>query len=430
MAVEFKRVWQWYSRESVQKALVEVGKNREVVSVFQDGAFGKRPDVIQYPADVVQAVAEGTVAFHGSVEQWSNPMELDVGMTKSQIDKLRIGWSLLIDPDVKDFEIAKLVTKEIVQAIEKHGVKNISVKFTGGKGFHIGVPFESLPERINLQSTSVLYPSLFQTAIGYLKWYLKDSLREKLIELDDAENLAKRIGKNLNDIITENELDPFKIVSMDIFGLRHLFRLPYSLHESTLLVSLPMKPEKLDRFKKEDATIDKVKVEERFLIPKEKSDAEGFIVEALDWASKYHMEVREELPQTRKFVKMKEVPETFFPACIKHLLNGVADGKKRGLFILITFLRNMGWSDEKIQERVFEWNEKNYPPLRANYLRSQLRWHFRQDRNLLPPNCTNSVFYKDLGLYDICCKEVDHKNVKNPVNVPLRRLKERKQRVK
>lgn len=428
--VDFRRVLQWYSHESVQKALVEAGKNREVVSVFQDGSFGKRPDVIQYPTDVIQAVAEGTVSFHGSVEQWSNPMELDVGMTKAQLDKLRTGWSLIIDPDVKDFEIAKLVTKEIVGLLYKHGVKNISVKFTGGKGFHIGIPFESFPERINLQPTNILYPSLYQTIIEYIKWYSKDSLKEKLLAFDDAENLAKRIGKSLKDITVDNELDPFKLISMDIFGSRHLFRLPYSLHESSLLVSLPIKPEKIDKFKKEDATIERVKVEEKFLIPVEKNDAEGLVVEALDWASKYKLEIKEELPQMKKFVRMQEIPEMFFPPCIKFLLKGLSDGRKRALFILITFLRNMGWSDEKIQNKIFEWNEKNIPPLRANYLRSQLRWHFRQDRNLLPPNCDNETFYKQIGAYDICCKEVDHANVKNPVNVPLRKLKERKQRIK
>lgn len=424
--VDLKSVWSWYSRESVQKALVEVAKNREIASVFHDGSFGKRPDVLQYPADVVQAVANGAISFHGSVEQWSNPMELDVGMPKAQIDKLRIGWSLLIDPDVKDFQIAKLVTKETIHALEKHGIKNISVKSTGGKGFHIGVPFESFPERINLQTTSSMYPSLMQTAIEYLKWYMKDSLKEKFIQLDDAENLAKRVGKPLEGIVTENEIDPFKIVSMDIFGMRHLFRMPYSLHESTLLVSLPIKQEKLDKFEKDDATIDKAKVDAKFLVPLEKNDGEGFIIEAMDWASKYKIEVREEMPQMRKFVKIKEIPEALFPPCIKYLLSGMGDGKKRGLFILITFLRNMGWSDEKIQDRVYEWNEKNTPPLRSNYLRSQLRWHFRQDRNLLPPNCVNDVFYKQLGLYEMCCKEIDHRNIKNPVNVPLRRISQKK----
>ncbi len=428
--VEFKKVWSWYSKESVQKALVEIGKNREVVSVFQDGSFGKRPDIIQYPADVIQAVSEGTISFHGSVEQWSNPMELDVGMTKTQVDKLRTGWSLIIDPDVKDFEIAKIVTKSFIDALGRHGVKSYSLKFTGGKGFHIGVPFESLPDRINLQPTSTLYPSVYQTILEYLKSYAKDSLKEELIDLDDGEGLAKRVGKNLTDVISDNEIDPYKIVSIDVFGLRHLFRLPYSLHEKNLLVSLPLKIEQLDRFQREDASIEKAKVEEKFLVLKEKNDSEGLIVEALDWGSRNKIEIREELPQTRKFTKVKEVPEIFFPGCIKHLLNGISDGKKRGLFILITFLRNMGWSDEKIQDKVFEWNEKNIPPLGSNYVRSQLRWHFRQDRNLLPPNCNNEVFYKQLGLYDVCCKEVNHATVKNPVNVPLRRLKERKQRVK
>ncbi len=422
--VDLKKVWSWYSRESVQKALVEVGKSREVISVFQDGNFGKRPDVINYPTDVVQAVANGAVSFHGSVEQWSNPMELVVGMVKPQMDKLRTGWSLLIDPDIKDFEIAKLVTIEISNTLTKHGVKNLSVKFTGGKGFHIGVPFESFPERVNLQSTTSLYPSLPQRIIEYIKWYCRDSLKEKLISLGDPENLAKRVDKSLNDIATDNELDPFKIISMDIFGSRHLFRLPYSLHESTLLVSMPLNPEKLGKFEKSDAEIEKAKVDGKFLMPVERNDGEGLMVEAMDWASKYNLEVKQESFQPRKFVKIKEVPENLFPACIKHLLeNGLADGKKRALFILITFLRNMGWSDDKIDQRLYQWNEKNYPPLRSNYLRSQLRWHFRQDRNLLPPNCNNDVFYKQLGLYDICCKEVDHTNVKNPVNIPLRRLK-------
>ena len=40
MAVDFTRVWNWYSRESVQKAILEVAKNREVVSVFKEGNFG------------------------------------------------------------------------------------------------------------------------------------------------------------------------------------------------------------------------------------------------------------------------------------------------------------------------------------------------------------------------------------------------------
>lgn len=427
MAIDFTRVWNWYSRESVQKALLEVAKNREVVSVFKEGNFGKRPDVINYQGDVLQAVANGTVSFHGSVERWHQPMKLDVGMTKPELDKLRSGWEILVDPDVPDFEIAKAVTGRIVSALKDHGINSYSVKFTGGKGFHIAVPFEALPDKINLQETQTLYPDLLQKIIEYLKWYTKDQLKEAILEVDTPNNISQRIGKSLNDIVNQEGLDPFKIVSMDIFSSRHLFRLPYSLHEKSLFVSLPIKIQNIDSFKKEDALPEKVKVDEKFLSPKGFiHDAEVFVIEALDWASKHIAEIKLSVPEERKkFAKTRFVPEEYFPPCIREILKGRSDGRKRCVFILINFLRNMGWGIGQIEKKLAEWNEKNYPPLRTNYIRSQLRWHFSQDRNLLPPNCDNGNFYKQMGLYDICNEEVDHANmnIKNPVNYPFRKMK-------
>jgi hypothetical protein len=425
--VDFAKVWNWYSRESVQKALIEAGKNREVVSVFKDGAYGKRPDVIQYPADVTQAVAEGTVAFHGSVERWNQPMKLDVGMTKVELDNLRQGWDILLDPDVKDFEIAKLVVKQIFEMFKDHGVTNYSCKFTGGKGFHIGLPFESLPEKINLQPTNTLYPDLLQKIIEYTKWYINDQLKDELLALDTPENIAQRIGKTVNDIVGPDGIEPFKIVTMDIFSSRHLFRLPYSLHETSLLVSLPIKPENIDKFQREHASPEKVKVEEKFLIPKVAlHDAEGLVIEALDWFAKHKVDIKETLPKERKFVKVRDVPEEYFPPCIREvILKGLADGRKRSTFVLINFLRNMGWDAEKIEKRLTEWNEKNYPPLRANYLRTQLRWHLRQDRNLLPPNCDNAQFYQDTKVCmpdEICKGGTDKIMLKNPVNYPFKKM--------
>ncbi len=420
--INFQTVWNWYSRESVQYALIEASRFREVVSVFKDGSFGKRPDVIQYQGDVLQAVAEGTIAFHGSVERWRQPMQLDVGMTKADLDSLRQGWDVFIDPDVPDFDIAKIAVKQITEALKDHGVTSYSVKFSGGKSFHIGIPFESLPEKINFQPTNILYPDLLHKIIEYLKWYMKDQLKANLLSLDSLNNLSQRVGKPLNEISDANGLNPFKIISMDIFSSRHLFRLPYSLHEKTMLVSLPIKPFDVPKFDKEYAKPEKVKVEERFLLPRvTMHDAEAFIVEALDWASKHIAEVKEELPKPKVFKHMKAIPEMFFPPCIQHVLNGMKDGRKRSLFILINFLRNMSWDLNRIEKRIFEWNEKNYPPLRANYVRSQLRWHFRQDRNLLPPNCVNDNFYKAMGLFDLC-NEMHALGVKNPVNWPYKKM--------
>ncbi len=423
--VDFTKVWNWYSRETVQRALLEAGKNREVVSVFRDGSFGKRPDMIQYQADVLQAVANGTVAFHGSVERWHQPMNLDVGMNKTNLDNLRQGFDILIDPDVADFEISKITAKQIIEALKDHGVVNYSVKFSGGKGFHLGIPFESLPEKINFQNTQTFYPEILQKVIGYVKFYTKDMLKESILSIATPAEISQRIGKPLEEIVNSEGLDPFKVVNMDVFSSRHLFRLPYSLHEKNILVSVPLKPAAIEKFEKEQALPEKVKIEEKFLQQRMPSkDAEMFVVEALDWAAKNKVEVLEEIPKGRKFFQPKFVPENYFPPCIKHMLNnGLADGKKRAVFILVNFLRNMGWDLDKIEKKLMEWNEKNQPPLRTAYLRGQMRWHFRQDRNLLPPNCDNENFYKAMGLYDICCKEVDHTTIKNPVNVPLRRLK-------
>ena len=417
-----KTVWDWYSKDSVQKALIEVGRNREVISVFKDGSFGKRPDVIQYPSDIVQAVSSGTVAFHGSVERWSQPMKLDVGMAKNDLDNLRDGWDIIIDPDVKDFEIAKIVTKKAMEALKDHGVRSYSVKFTGGKGFHIGIGFESLPKKVNFEPVNILYPSLLQKVTEFVKSYMEPQLKEELLRLDSPENLAGRVGKPIETIMHKDEIDPYKIISMDIFSSRHLFRLPYSLHETTMLVSLPIKAENLDRFERQMASPEKANVEEKFLIPKAENDAELLIVEALDWAAKYKEEIKGELPRLRQPKQIKFIPEVYFPPCIRRMLEGMADGKKRGLFVLINFLRNMGWDSEKIEQRITEWNGKNMPSLTANYVRSQLRWHFRQgDRNLAPPNCENENFYKSMGLHDLC-RDLHAQGIKNPVSYPIRRM--------
>ena len=439
---DFRKIVEYYSRPEVQKAILEVAKDREIVSVFKDGRFGKRPDILQYPADIMQGVKTGTASFHGSVERWKHPMKLDAGMTKQQLDRLRSGWDILIDVDVPDFEIAKVTSQHIVRALREHGVSSVSIKFTGGKSFHIGVPFEAMPKKIDMKPIEFQYPSAMGKVMEYVKWYTAEPLRDALLELATPTELAERVGKSLEDIVSDNGIEPYKIVSMDIFGSRHMFRLPYSLHEKSLLVSLPIRPEQLAGFKKGDAAPDKTKVQEVFLrrdIPRQ--DAHALLVETFDWAAKYMKEREEALPKPQEKKKLRKIPETYFPPCIQSIYKGMADGRKRSVFVLINFLRNMGWSAEDIEKRLVEWNEKNYPPLRANYIRSQLRWHWQQaqhDRNLLPPNCNNENFYCSFNVCKpdgICIAGASMQpqtaaepcsagiTIKNPVNYAFRRMR-------
>jgi len=312
------------------------------------------------------------------------------------------------------------------------GFGGVILHNTGGKSFHVIVPFESFPSKVNGIPTKNLYPELSQKIIEYLKWYIKDELKEALLAIDNPNNISQRVGKPLKEILVNDELDPFKVITVDIFGSRHLFRMPYSLNENTMLVSLPLKIEEIDSFQKEQAEIKKAKIEESFLKIYTKEDATALVVEALDWYDKNHKEEEKPIAASvpkKPISKNSKIPEEFFPPCIKKILEGLSDGRKRAIFVLVTFLRNMNWSLEEIEKKIYEWNEKNKPPLRANYLRTQLRWHFRQDRNLLPPNCDNKSFYEDMGLKD-SCEECLKLGIKNPVNYPFAILKRKKKKTK
>ena len=433
--MEKERILKWYSQKKVQKELLEIAKDREVVSVFKDGSFGKRPDVLLYENDILVAVENNVVAFHASVERWKNPMQLKAGMSKSELDELRKGWEIFIDPDVKDFEIAKLATLQIIEALKDHGIQNISIKFSGGNSFHLAIPFEALPPKINFEETRKLYPELLEKILLYLKSYIEESLREELLSNFSANEIAKRIGKKIDELLTQNKLDPFKIVNLDIFGSRHLFRMPFSLNEKTLLVSLPLTPHQLKKFEKSDALIENAKVKNTFLKKYKENEALALVTEALDWFARKGLEKVEFIAPKEVRRKKVKIGEKYFPPCIKRILEGMEDGRKRSIFILVTFLRNMGWSDQEVEKKLYEWNERNKPKLRENYIRTQLRWHFKQERNLLPPNCDHPVFYKDMGLdayCNLCLKEVGP--IKNPVNYAFKLFKRerkiRKLRVK
>jgi hypothetical protein len=427
----FSLIWNYYSRKDVQEALLEAAKDREIVGVFPSGNFGKRPNVLLYSNDILEMVKRSVVSFHGSVERWSNPMVLESGMIKQELDKLRIGWDLIIDPDCPDFEIAKLTTKIILEALKDHGVKNYSLKLTGGKSFHIGIPFEAFPEKINFQNTEKLYPELPQKIIEYLKDYVKEQLKEEFLALENPLAIAERLKKPITEITNKDGLDAFKVAQIDsmLVASRHMFRLPFSLHEKSLLVSLPVNPSELDKLKKEDAHPSKVKVSNKFLRRKmELKEANALIIEAMDWSEKYKI-VEEKIPYTGPKRMIREITnKKYFPPCILKILNGLTDGKKRSVFILPNYLRNMGWDWDKVEKELLSWNKKNTPPLPERYIRTQLRWHKRQRRNLLPPNCLNENFYISMGVHlpdDICKGWTKKVTIKNPVNYPFRKMKKK-----
>lgn len=417
-------VRKYYSNQRILDFLVEFAKDREVVAVYKDGKYGKRPDILQYSGDIISKVEEGAIAFHCSAEKWKNPMQLRAGMTKKEYDELRLAWDLVIDIDVKDFEIAKLTTKVIAEFLKRYQVRNLLIKFTGGDSFHILIPSKSFPPFFNKIPISLQYEELSKKIIEFIKISVEEELKKLMLEFFNPKDLVERLGKRLSEI---SEIKPFSFINIDIFGVRHLFRMPYSLHEKTLLVSLPIDPKEILNFRKSDANPENVDFNENLVSFKHENDAKYLLLEAFE---RVKLEIEKEIEYLKEKIDIKgkkKIPIEFFPPCIKTILNGLEDGRNRSIFVLITFLRNAGYEWDEIDKILHEWNEKNKPPLREGIIRTQLRWHMRQERDLLPPNCDHSTFYKD---YNVCKPDEFCKTIRNPLSYALKKYLQSKKSTK
>ncbi len=126
-----------------------------------------------------------------------------------------------------------------------------------------------------------------------------------------------------------------------------------------------------------------------------------------------------EEPKKKKYhdIQISNMSEELFPPCIHNIFKGMQDGKKRALFILVNFLKSVGWDADKIEQKVKEWNEKNPDPLREVVMLGHLRHHLSKG-SVLPPNCDNKPYYQDLR---ICEPNNLCRKIKNPVQYAKRR---------
>ena len=226
--------------------------------------------------------------------------------------------------------------------------------------------------------------------------------------------------------------DPLVILNIDaiLISSRHLYRMPYSLHEKSQLVSVPFNPNDVLNFNKDDAKPENIIIKYPFLEREGKSPEEGlkFWQNVFDFKSSLSKEKMEEIDLQKRFIQSnvthslpeKAIGEENFPPCIKLILNGLEDGRKRACFVLVNFLASCGWSYDLIEKRLLEWNEKNTEPLRQQYVLGQLRYAKQGKKILPPPNCNNLSYYKSF----LVCKPDDLcSQIKNPLQYAKRKDK-------
>jgi hypothetical protein len=423
MKPQRERILQYYSRKDVQRGLVDFAKDREVAVRYSTKGYGKRPDMLQYENDVFELARQGATSFHMSEEHWSNPLSLKAGMSRKELDELRIGFDCVFDIDTPFFEYAQLTTDLLVEALQFNNITSIGLKYSGNRGFHILIPFSSFPQRVNLVETRLLFPDAPRTISDYLKNLIRDTLAERILEKSTMKEIVQSTGKKMEELKKDDVFDPYSVVELDtvFISSRHMMRAPYSINEKTWLVSVPITENQIKNFRLSSAKIENVETSKQFLPKPEEEEATDLIIQAFDNASSRVKREEVTIPKRTYEIPKTKIPESFFPPCILKLNKGLpTDGRKRAVFIMINFYKQMGYTIEEIETHLMEWNKKNYQPLKEGYIRSQVSWHKRQKDQVPPPNCSHESYYAALGIQ---CPKVVCEKVKNPVNYAMRQVK-------
>ncbi|MFH1365599.1 MAG: DNA primase small subunit domain-containing protein [archaeon] len=393
----------YYSKPEVQEVIFNFAKNREVCPVYFKG-FGKRPDTLEYKGDIIELVKKGATSFHCSEELWKNPLEIETGMSEKAASELRLGWDFLLDIDSKYIDYSKIMAKEILKVLEFHGVKNVGIKFSGSRGFHMIIPWKAFPKEVNEVPTSQMFPEWPRIILNYLSEKAQPGLIREITKLSTK-----------NEYVRDDAASKEVIPDLVLVSPRHLFRMPYSLHEKTALASIVLSKDEIDKFELKDASPLKVKIK-NFIPNSREAEAIELLREALDWNNQKNIGKQEKKVFNQEQIKIKDFSEKNLPPCVKDILNGMdKDGKKRALFVLINIFRSSGMEKDELEEKIYEWDKKNKPMLGETYIKPQLSWNFRR-KPLLPPNCKE--FYQGIG---VCTPDEFCKTIKNPLNYLIRK---------
>jgi len=391
----------YYSRKDVQESILNFCKNRETIPRHKD-IFGKRPDTLEYPQDLLNQIKKGFTSFHCSQELWINPLELSTDLNEKQLNSLRKGWDLILDIDSKYLDYSKIAAELIIQALKFHNIKNLGIKFSGGKGMHIIVPWKAFPSEIAGKKTKDMFPDWPRVITSYLTEIIKPKLIEKITELTIKQ-----------DYVKDFEASKKVIPDLVLVSSRHLFRAPYSLHEKGL-VSAVIDKEELKNFQPKLAEPFRVKIK-NFYPQAKNEEARELLISALDWFKSKKKEER----KTKEYEEIKiDKSRIIYPPSILKILEGLSDGRKRALFILINYFKSLGLDFSEVEKKIREWNLKNNPPLKENYLFSQLSWHKNQ-KKVLPPNYDK--YYQDIGI----TPTEEEEKYKNPVNYTVKKSRRR-----
>ena len=241
--------------------------------------------------------------------------------------------------------------------------------------------------------------------------------REEIIICINCKIDSEKNPDNFKERVQSKHID----ADLVLVSPRHLFRMPYSLHEKTSLASAVIDANKIKDFQPEQADPLKVKIL-NFMPNAEEGEATMLLRAALEFRPPEETIKNEAKPVAsfgeKKFsdFTIKNLTPDMYPPTIKKILEGIqTDGRKRALFIILSFFKSLKLSDEQIANEIEIWNNKNRDPLKSGYVKAQLSW-YAKNKPKMPPNFDKS-YYKDIG-FTPTPEELNHKN---PVSYTIKK---------
>jgi len=474
----------YYSRKEIKKTIFEFCKKRETIPKYYD-FFGKRPDRLEYEDDVYNLAKKGATSFHCSQELWGNPLNIKteknlnelregwdflIDIDSKYFDYAKISAKIIINAlkfhGIRNFGIkfsgskgfhiiipwkafpeeydgvktknmfpewpriiAKYLQEEFIKKnlesyIEKNAKedspKEIFYLPTNEKALE-GFFYEFVCEKCKTKITSFFDKKT-------KKRVFKCSVCKGLIKKIKEEKIYFSPDKKFNSIKNKemfkekiNNQKDLNCVDLVLVAPRHLFRTPYSLHEKTSLCSCVLEEKDLENFSPNDAKPENIKIKNFYPIVTEE-EAKKLLINALDWEKR--KEKKDYTLKEKKEIDLSgiKIDESYFPPTILKILQGIKeDGRKRALTILLSFFVSLNLSKEYIEEKINEWNKKNYQPLKEGYINSQISWFLKNKR--LPPNYDRSI-YKELGVLE------ETEGFKNPINYTISKILKKELQIK
>lgn len=350
----------------------------------------------------------GSKGFHLIIPWKAFPEEYGGLKTKTMFPE----WPRTIAQYLQEEFIKKNLEKEFSKIEDSENKKEFFYKKTNEKALD-GFVYELVCKKCKTKSISFFDK---KTKKRIFKCPTCGDLMEKLEEKPIYFSPDKKYNSYKNpEFFEERYVNQKNINCVDLVlvSSRHLFRSPYSLHEKTALCSCVLNEEELENFSPIDAKPEKVKIKE-FYPEVEKNEAKRLLSSALDWAEKKEKENYQSFELKTINLKDEKIDESYFPPTILKILEGMKeDGRKRALTILLSFFVSLNLSKEYIENKILEWNKKNYQPLKDGYIKSQINWFLRNKR--LPPNYDKPI-YKELGVF------MNENSFKNPLNYTIKEI--------